>query len=278
MRFPDSLVRLDTIHTLEQDLQTLGLDVIFDLSSTQFMSPIGAVWCLLSTDTLLRQQRTLKIIPPQIIDPVSWLERFNFFQMAPSPWCESFEILHDISRLQARRRNDMSSHLVEIQRIHNSDSVHSLCILVEQVLLKHGRPITNRINAIVTELANNIVDHSHSDGYAAVQYYPRRKQIEIAIGDSGIGVARSLNRMYDAESRANLVKKAFEDRVSTLVNEDRGYGLGEVRTRATERSQQYEFRMLTNGGVYRIFDDRIEEEIDGEHVPYGTYYEIKIWE
>jgi hypothetical protein len=278
MRFPGWIVGLDTIHRLEQELRISRHPVTFDLSLTEFISPIGAVWSLLTTDMLRSEGRFVNVLPPMIVGPVSWLERFNFFEMADPAWYASCASVHDLELLQNRRRNDMKRHLVELQRIDGAHSVHTVCDSIEEVLLAHGRSLTNRIKAIVTELTNNIVDHSQSHGYVAVQYYPSRHRVEIALGDVGIGVAQSLQPFYKRESRNKIVQNAFKDRVSSLVNEDRGYGLGEVRTRATEGNQHYEFRMLTNGGVYRIFDDRIEEVIDGEHVPYGTYYEIKIWE
>jgi anti-sigma regulatory factor (Ser/Thr protein kinase) len=172
----------------------------------------------------------------------------------------------------------MRNHMVELRRIDSWDSVHEVSDLIEEVLLVHGRALTNRIKAIVSELANNIVDHSFSHGYAAVQYYPMKKQVEIALGDGGVGIARSLEGLYPNRRRKSLVEEAFQDQVSTLVDEDRGYGLGEVRTRTAQKGGYYEFRLLTNGGLYRIYEDSIVEEADGEYVPYGTYYQIKLWE
>lgn len=277
MKFPKKLWGLQSIHDLEQTLLYKGLeDMHFDLSSVKMISPICAIWTLLMAD---RFKGSLQITSPEDNSPVSYMERLDFFQHAGEDVIRNFEKNHDISSLRKRHRNNLSDQLVEISRVEKTVFNHDIVSAVRKVLEAHNKSsLANQIVAIITELIGNIVDHSNSHGYVAVQYYPQKKRIEIALGDAGIGIVQSLQDLFPGKYSRDIVEEAFRDTVSAKWDEDRGFGLGSVRTRTIKGSLKYKFQVLTNGALYTISDSEIIVERNGAWAPFGTYYEIKIWE
>lgn len=71
------------------------------------------------------------------------------------------------------------------------------------------------LSYILTELINNVCHHSVSFGYAAAQYYPSSGEVEICIGDSGIGLRTALSRWYDLGSDSEAIIKALEPAVTS---------------------------------------------------------------
>jgi anti-sigma regulatory factor (Ser/Thr protein kinase) len=86
------------------------------------------------------------------------------------------------------------------------------------------------IRICLDEMAENVVQHAYTErgGFAAAQTSLKRKTLEIAIVDLGVGIRESLarNPMYAGiESDVEAITKALEPRVSSTPERNAGIGL-----------------------------------------------------
>jgi hypothetical protein len=111
----------------------------------------------------------------------------------------------------------------------------------------------------VSELANNVLQHSRSTGYLAAQYYPSSDLVRIGIADYGIGIRESLRGSpFEAQAASDVdaVRLALEPRVSgkehlelipgTSVNR----GMGLTYLRELSEKADGEFLVLSDSGYY----------------------------
>jgi anti-sigma regulatory factor (Ser/Thr protein kinase) len=112
---------------------------------------------------------------------------------------------------------------------------------IQQVLKTHlnykNEDSANLLTALA-ELCQNIVDHSESSGFAAMQVYTSQRDTKyavIGVGDSGIGIRESLSKRYDTKrwTDAIAIRNALKPHFSRL--EGRGLGL----TRVKEIAEKY---------------------------------------
>ena len=83
----------------------------------------------------------------------------------------------------------------------------------------------------VTEIINNIWEHSRSDRPALLAYGLESQRVHIAIADLGVGVLNSLHtnpRYHALTSSMTALKKAMEIGVSRLEGRSRGYGFATI--------------------------------------------------
>ena len=77
-------------------------------------------------------------------------------------------------------RNNCSEVLLEITSICEPNDVYILTDSIYTIFkgVKVSPRVTANVANIVTELANNILDHSGSSGYVAIQYYKKVKLLK----------------------------------------------------------------------------------------------------
>lgn len=88
------------------------------------------------------------------------------------------------------------------------------------------------LNYVISELLNNVADHSGSYGWAMAQYYPTKQIVEVAVIDVGCGFLRRLSSKFeniDTEIKAidEAVKKGITASLPSMYGSERnsGYGL-----------------------------------------------------
>lgn len=136
----------------------------------------------------------------------------------------------------------------------------------------------------LSELTQNIPLHSQSTigGYAALQHYPKRKTVEVAVSDSGIGILNTLrpaleemHHKYADLPDSQLLFKAISEGVSRN-GESYGCGLSASARQALRYRADFEVRLpscrvtfLAADGHYRIQ----AEAVGTDKVPYlgGTH-------
>jgi len=92
------------------------------------------------------------------------------------------------------------------------------------------------LNLCLSELINNVYDHSHSliGAYVFCQFYPKTKTIKLAVSDLGIGIPESVNTFLkthkrDKKSHVECVKWAIKENKTTLsIPQNAGKGLDNV--------------------------------------------------
>ncbi|HEX9938802.1 MAG TPA: ATP-binding protein [Longimicrobium sp.] len=116
----------------------------------------------------------------------------------------------------------------------------------------------------ISELGNNVLQHSRSTGYLAAQYYPSADLVRIGIADLGIGIRDSLKGSpfeRTASSDLDAVRVALKPRVSgkehletvpgTAVNR----GMGLTFLRELSEKARGDFLVLSGNGYYSLSRD-----------------------
>ncbi len=139
----------------------------------------------------------------------------------------------------------------------------------------------NEFSAIcvaIDEIFNNISDHSQEKiGSIFGQYYPSRQEIIIAVSDFGIGIPQSIRNKFGTKKSDNeLIEFALKEGNSTQsVPQNRGAGLPNIMRTVTS-SGIGEFTIISNCGIVRVLNNKIENSLVLEESYPGTFFEIKI--
>lgn len=81
---------------------------------------------------------------------------------------------------------------------------------------------------IISEVFNNISDHSEeNNGFIFAQYYPNNNNVlRIAISDFGVGIPRTMRRVFPSLSDGELISQALQRNItSQSTPRNRGIGL-----------------------------------------------------
>jgi hypothetical protein len=118
------------------------------------------------------------------------------------------------------------------------------------------------INYLLSELSDNIVDHSlHTHGWISFQYYPESHFIDICLGDSGDGVLASYQRYPGPKDYTYIAtdKMAIAEMIkgeSTKKEEERGFGFHTSREMLID-GMRGNFSFVSGQGLllnYKILD------------------------
>lgn len=112
------------------------------------------------------------------------------------------------------------------------------------------------LNYIISELLNNIVDHSGSQGWSMAQYYPKLRKVIVCIMDCGCGFLHRINSKFsEITTELEAIKKALQRGVTASIarvyNQERnsGYGLYIIYSLAKEIKNS-EFLIASNNQVF----------------------------
>jgi anti-sigma regulatory factor (Ser/Thr protein kinase) len=152
-----------------------------------------------------------------------------------------------------------SDVLLEITPIERSNDIHYIVGRVEgraqSILVKHLRYDDRAINGFIvalSEICQNIVEHSENKGFVGIQKYRfpslGKNIVKIAVMDAGIGFRRSLSTRFRLKGDLEAIEKALLHGASRHEDEGRGHGLAAVR-RFTE---QWQGRLSIRSGTARI--------------------------
>lgn len=126
--------------------------------------------------------------------------------------------------------------LLPVTAIETAQDIYTVIDAVRDKLALPSEQ-TNDLVVVISEIAQNIIEHSRSRGFIALGKgqvrIKGRKTLDICVGDTGIGIGQSLEnklRQYEKDSldRVALYKTLFEG-VSRY--DDPGRGNGIVKTR-----------------------------------------------
>ena len=127
-----------------------------------------------------------------------------------------------------------------VRKILTGESIHVDVYLVEE---------------LVSELVDNFSQHSETKLAAcALQWYPRKKRLDFAIGDCGIGIRRSLAqnpslRHIQYVSHSEAAERAFQEGVGRRPQG--GMGLADVRANVDELNGRL---LLSTGDGWLLVD------------------------
>lgn len=207
-----------------------------DLSQVSFVEPFSMVNMLLLGRCFLRsrgEKLDLVNIPLSIHQ---YLSRMDFFKHGvfnvPEPLNERFLL----------RRSKGSMRLMEIVEIPNKEreSVRVITSVIEEFRKRgsqilrfwmHGE-LVDYFVTVISELCQNVFEHSLDSGYFAVQTYAtgRENICRLVIGDSGVGIRQSFEnkKPIEFDTTASLIEMALTTPISS--KRDFGFGLCQVNT------------------------------------------------
>lgn len=201
--------------------------VTLNLSQINFVDPFGLAGLAVLTESIARRTK----LPPVIILPVNpnvtgYLSRLG-----------AWEHLGKISEL--RSDAPLASHvggvdsdvLLELSPISSAADIQKILASLSTIIennLGYSRASVNAVMNTLSELCQNIVDHSDSAGWAVAQRYHRSSGtcfVWIGVADAGVGIKQSLGKRYAVQNWTHFdaIVYALKKNVSRLPN--RGLGL-----------------------------------------------------
>lgn len=208
-----------------------------DLRNLSFIDPYGMVG-ILEAGRLYHSRGMGKVLLlPESENVLRYLERMDFFKYAE----RYYHLGPGKPDLPDKFfRSSQSDVLLEITPIENSDDIHFIVGSVKKrahtILEKHLHYDENAINGFIvalSEVCQNIIEHSENTGFVGIQKYHFQKLdmnvVKIAVMDLGIGFRESLSERIPAVSDIDAIEKALLHGVSRHRDEGRGHGLKAVR-------------------------------------------------
>jgi len=242
-----------TEETFEKTLHSFIRADQIDLRGVTFIDPYGMVGLLEIGELCMLEDIKKIVLLPRSGEVLRYLERMDFF----SPAKRYFTL--DPMQPVASGRGGETDVLLEITPIERSNDIHTIVSRVEEraqsILVKHLRYDDRTINGFIvalSEICQNIVEHSGNKGFVGIQKYrfPNlgRNIVKIAVMDAGIGFRRSLAARFTLRGDLEAIEKALLHGASRHEDEGRGHGLAAVRRFVT----QWEGRLSIRSGNARL--------------------------
>jgi len=226
-----------------------------DLREVSFIDPYGMVGLLEIGELCMLEDIKKTILLPHSAEVQRYLERMDFFSSARRYF--SLEPMQVPSPAPGRAAD--SDVLLEITPIERSNDIHYIVGRVEEraqsILVKHLRYDERAINGFIvalSEICQNIVEHSENKGFVGIQKYrfPNlgKNIVKIAVMDAGIGFRRSLSARFRLKGDLEAIEKALLHGASRHEDEGRGHGLAAVRRFV----EQWQGRLSIRSGTARL--------------------------
>jgi anti-sigma regulatory factor (Ser/Thr protein kinase) len=242
-----------TEETFEQTLKSFIRSETIDLSRVSFIDPYGML-ALLEIGELCQLEDVRKtIILPRSADVLSYLDRMDFFAHAR----RSFSLEESSGQAAGKHQRSADSDvLLEITPIEKSNDIHFIVGKVrdraQAILATHLHYDERAINGFIvalSEVCQNIIEHSENKGFVGIQKYrfPKldKNVVKIAVMDIGIGFRRSLSGRFKLKSDIEAIDKALLHGASRYEDEGRGHGLAAVRRFVTQWNGKLSIRSGT---------------------------------
>lgn len=260
--------KIDGLLTQVEKVST-GEQVSLDLGKIEFINPSNLIMLITTSRVIFDRTGELVRWINVSSDVSAYLERINISNVAfidfklPSVW----ERLYRGSR--------KSTTLIELQTINDWKGCGDAVKRTKEILLQWfpnqiGRP-TNDICSLLSETAENSIDHSSASpgqGYCfyVLQKYHKdgKDQIQIAVGDIGIGIRNSLKRVAPDFVNNDLlaIKRAIFQGMSGRPDKSGGLGYKRVREILKQRGGTIQIRSGYGSITYSAYS---EEQQNTEH-------------
>ena len=205
-----------------------------DMSRIAFMEPYSMISFLLMGRNYLRNRGSKLTLINLPVHIHQYLARMDFFESAV------FNIPEVLDTNLMFRRNKSSSRLLEITEIPNKERQSVKVISAVIALFRKRAPlilkywmndsVVDYFVTVISELCQNIFEHSLDSGYMAMQTYRSGNEniARLVISDSGIGIMKSFNSRNDIKytEGSELIELALTTPISS--KREFGYGLCQV--------------------------------------------------
>ena len=262
IRIPSSLEERSFEPVIQALVEAEGGRVLFDARQLRWVDPFGMIALLAAAEVAAGDDGDLPVLQlPTAPEVLSYLGRMGFFEHAG----ELFELHGNVRR---SRGGDASSDvLLEITPIRSYQDVHAVVDRVNEralAILTHqlNYPVREawQFGSMLSEVCQNILEHSQATGWVATQTYSRipqldRKVVKIGVVDLGIGFKGSLAsahaaRYGDRWSDSAALEAAFIHGLTRFHDPGRGQGLKQIR----KQVGRWGGRVAIRSGTARIAD------------------------
>lgn len=241
-------------------------DVEIDISDLRRVLPASLVSLTAMVDLWKKQGREVRFTGISECPILSYLQRMDFLSSCRVEMTEAF------------RRHDSKGRFVPVKRVALETDL--LAAEVAACLAPGGEDFNHpnaglydMITYVLTEVGNNIRQHSSGTGYAAAQVNREEGFVRMAFADNGMGILKSF-RMVEAPWSMNAtdteaIAKALEPRVSCKAGEpNEGVGLTLVSRLVSKMGGA--LLVVSGTGMAKFF---IGGERSLETFPGGTSYQ-----
>ena len=211
----------------------LGNTTELNLSRISFIEPYSMLSLLLIGRNYLRKRGTKLLLTGMPINIHQYLHRMDFFKTGV------FDVSGRLNEKMLLKRSSFSNRVLEITEIPNKEreSVKVIGSIVSVFRNRAGHilkywlsdRITDYFVTVISEICQNIYEHSLDSGYCTMQTYSLGKEniVRLTIGDSGIGILKSFKQNDVAfDTPAHLIELALTTPLSS--KREFGYGLCQV--------------------------------------------------
>lgn len=203
---------------------------MIDLSRVTFIDAAGLVLVAAAAENAFNEGLAVEFVKPASADAARYAARMHL-----GDCLEEFGV---DARLPRVTEWDVGSRLIELHRF-DPTGADELADTIHNAIIDHGGNPKDAKDFYlgVTEVLNNVVDHSGAaGGWAAMQVMPRPNSPEItfAVADVGIGLRRSLSANHVIRDDEHAIHLAFERGVSG-TGKTRGEGLADLYRRVGRR-------------------------------------------
>ena len=242
-----------TEETFEKAMSLFRGSSVLDLRGITFIDPYGMVGILEMGEVLAKAGLKRTLCLPGSEEVLKYLERMDFFRFANA----YFTLEPSTPRLSERYlRNSYSDVLLEITPTEKSDDIHFIVGKVKErahaILAKHLNYNEKAINGFIvalSEVCQNIVEHSENKGFVGIQKYHfqtlNKNVVKIAVMDTGIGFRNSLSGRFLLRNDLHGIEKALLHGASRFTDQGRGHGLAAVRKFVTHWNGKLSIRSGT---------------------------------
>jgi anti-sigma regulatory factor (Ser/Thr protein kinase) len=223
-----------TEETFEKTLHSFIRSDQIDLRGVTFIDPYGMVGLLEIGELCMLEDIKKTVLLPRSAEVLRYLERMDFFSFARRYF--------NLEPMQppAAGSGGETDVLLEITPIERANDIHYIVGKVEEraqaILAKHLRYDGKAINGFIvalSEICQNIVEHSENKGFVGIQKYRfpslGRNIVKIAVMDAGIGFRKSLASRFKPKGDLEAIEQALLHGASRHEDEGRGHGLAAVK-------------------------------------------------
>lgn len=225
-------------------------EITLNFEHVQFYTPGAVVVLLAKVQWWEARGKTVHFEKCESCAAFGYLQRIDFFSQTGIKLPEKF------------KRHAASGRFVELRRIggEGAENVEQLSTGIADCIFPDANVedpeesgLFDLLQYSVSELANNVRQHSCAQGFAMAQYTGRTDLIRVAIADSGIGITRSFKDngspfwkegMTDAEG----IELALQSKVSSKLHLTSAWG--ESINAGVGLTLLKEFAERTNGNLF----------------------------
>ncbi len=206
-------------------------EIEIDFRNVKFYSPAALVLVAATTHSWLRQNRSIKFLNIRGSPAYKYLQRINLFKACGLDLDEDFN------------RHDADRRFLPLEKVggkgarSNTEIATDAANCVAPELADSFDPeVTGFYDLLeysISELANNVTQHSRAYGFVAAQHTPRSGYVRLGIADCGIGILESFRTegspvykpgMTDREA----IEEALKPKVSSKTHHTTAWGGGPV--------------------------------------------------